>query len=154
MKTRLAAVLQVLFVLVFLTSLIVAQTLLRFPAEWRSGMGTILDLPAFASTPSRLLFSLVFVLGLVVLYWWVPRVRVRWRESLGGAVVASLLIHGATALFILYLDSGLAKYNLVYGSLGALLALMTWTYITSLLILFGAHVGAAIAVESERRGWR
>ena len=75
-------------------------------------------------------------------------------RSLGGAVVASLLIHGATALFILYLDSGLAKYNLVYGSLGALLALMTWTYITSLLILFGAHVGASIAEESERRGWR
>ena len=154
-KTRLAAVLQVLFVLVFLTSLIVAQTLLRFPEDWRlTGVGTILHLPSFASTPGRLMFSLIFVLGLVVLYWWVPKVRVRWRESLGGAVIASLLIHGATALFILYLDSGLAKYNLVYGSLGALLALMTWTYITSLLILFGAHVAASIAEESERRGWR
>ena len=42
----------------------------------------------------------------------------------------------------------------MYGSLGALLALMTWAYITSLLILFGAHVGAAFAKEMERLGGR
>lgn len=151
-KTRLAAILQVVFVVIFLTSLIVAQTILRFPEDWRlTGVGTVLRLPSFASTPSQLLFSLVFVLGLVVLYVWVPNVKVRWREALGGALVASALIHLATALFIWYIDSGLARYNLVYGSLGALLALMTWVYITSLLILFGAHVGAAIAKESGNR---
>jgi membrane protein len=148
---RLTAVLQVLLVLVLLTSFLVAQTLLRFPEEWRiTRLGAGLHLPFFASTPSRLVFSLSFVVTLVLLYWWLPRVRVRWREAIGGAVVAGAAIHGVTHLFILYIDSGLARYNLVYGSLGTLLALMTWAYVTSLLILYGAHVSAAIARTADR----
>jgi membrane protein len=143
---RFTAVLQVLLVLVLLSSILVAQTVLRFPEEWRlTPLGAGLHLPFFASTPSRLIFSVSFVLTLVLLYWWLPRVRVRWREAVGGAIVAGAAIHGATHLFILYIDSGLARYNLIYGSLGTLLALMTWAYVTSLLILYGAHVSAAIA---------
>jgi len=143
---RLTAVLQVILALVLLSSFLVAQTLLRLPEEWRlTDIGAGLRLPFFASTPSRLIFSFSFFLTLVLLYWWVPKVRVRWREAVGGAVVAATTIHAATTLFLGVLDSGLAKYNLVYGSLGALLALMTWAYITSLLLLYGAHVSAAIA---------
>jgi membrane protein len=154
-KTRLAAVLQVVVVLIVLTSMLLMQTIFRLPAEWRfTAVGHSLRLPSFASTPSRLIFSFVFVLSLLVLYHVVPNVRVRWREAFGGALVAAGLIHGATALFVWYLGSGLARYNLVYGSLGALLALMTWAYITSLLILFGAHVASSIARDSEHRGAR
>jgi membrane protein len=149
---RFTAILQVLIVLVLLTSLLVAQTLLRLPEQWRlTPVGAGLHLPFFASTPSRLIFSVSFVLTLVLLYWWVPKVRVRWREALGGAVVAGGAIHLATYLFLRYVDSGLARHNLIYGSLGTLLALMTWAYVTSLLILYGAHVSAAIATEMRAR---
>lgn len=148
---RFTAALQVLLVLVMLTSIVVAQTALRFPEEWgQTALGAGLHLPFFASTPSRLVFSTSFVLTLVLLYWWLPRVRVRWREAVGGALVAGAAIQGVTHLFILYIDSGLVRYNLVYGSLGTLLALMTWAYATSLLILYGAHVSAAIARTAER----
>ncbi|MFH1680956.1 MAG: YihY/virulence factor BrkB family protein [Candidatus Eisenbacteria bacterium] len=150
---RLTAVLQVVIALVLLSSFLVAQTLLRLPEEWRlTNVGVGLRLPFFASTPSRLIFSLSFFLTLVLLYWWVPKMRVRWREAVGGAVVAAATIHAATSLFIWVLNSGLATYNLVYGSLGALLALLTWAYITSLLLLYGAHVRAAIARTGEGAG--
>jgi len=151
-KTRLAAVLQVASVIFFITLFLIAQTSLRIPEGWRiSVVGGELRLPSFASTPSQAIFSITFVISLALLYGWVPKAWVRWREALAGAVVAALAIHGATSLFLWYLESGLAKYNLVYGSLGALLALMTWAYIISLLILSGAHLSASLAFTSARR---
>ena len=43
----------------------------------------------------------------------------------------------------------LARYNLIYGSLGAFLALLSWVYMASLIVLGGAHVGAAIAANTR-----
>ena len=51
-------------------------------------------------------------------------------------------------LFSWYLSSGLAVYDLIYGSLGAVVALMFWGYLGSYIILLGAHLSAAVA----RRG--
>jgi membrane protein len=73
---------------------------------------------------------------LVFLYYWIPTTSVRWSEI-------------TTSGFIWYLGSGLSNYNLVYGPLGAIVALLTWIYILSLIILFGAHFGAAIAQKSR-----
>jgi membrane protein len=59
------------------------------------------------------------------------------------------------AAFAWYLSSGLARHHLVYGSLGAVVALMLWIYLSSLIILFGAHIGAAIGQRrqaGENRG--
>jgi len=50
----------------------------------------------------------------------------------------------ATSAFSWFLSSGLSRYNLVYGSLGALISFMTWIYIINLIVLFGAHLSAAI----------
>ncbi len=144
-KTRLTAVLQVLVVVSLMTALLVAQTLLHLPEEWRVTAAGGLKFPLFAANPLRLIFSFCFVGTLILLYWWVPNVKVRWRAACGGAAVASLTIYGATSLFVWYLGSGLARYNLVYGSLGTFLALMTWAYIVSLLVLYGAHLSASFA---------
>jgi len=62
------------------------------------------------------------------------------------------LSHGdATAGFAWYLSSGLSKYRLVYGSLGSIVALMFWLYVTSGIILFGAHLSAAIQYVRRMR---
>jgi membrane protein len=53
----------------------------------------------------------------------------------------------ATSGFSWYLRSGrgLTNYNLVYGSLGTIVALMFWIYLISLIILIGAHLSSSIA---------
>jgi len=56
-----------------------------------------------------------------------------------------------TAGFAWYLSSGLSKYRLVYGSLGSIVALMFWLYVTSGIILFGAHLSAAIQYVRRMR---
>ena len=84
----------------------------------------------------------VFVFFL--LFLWAPNTKVPWRAALIGAIVSGLGWDIATAGFSWYLTSGIATYELVYGSLGAIVALMLWFYIIGLVILYGAHLGGAI----------
>jgi membrane protein len=79
-----------------------------------------------------------------LLFLWAPNTKVPWRAALVGAMVSALGWDLATAGFTWYLTSGIATYELVYGSLGAIVALMLWFYIISLVILYGAHLGGAI----------
>jgi membrane protein len=83
------------------------------------------------------------------LYAWVPNTKVRWSEALGGALVAVVGVQATTAALTWYIGSGLARYELVYGSLGAIVALMLWIYFNSLITLFGAHLSAAIAQQTK-----
>jgi membrane protein len=79
------------------------------------------------------------------LYLWVPNTPVKRSAALGGALVAAVAWEVASNAFAWYLGSRLARYQVVYGSLGAVVALMLWIYISSWIILFGAHLSAAIA---------
>ncbi len=90
-------------------------------------------------------------LALLGLYRWVPNTKVRWSEALWGALVAAPAGEIATNGFTWYLSSGIARYELVYGSLGTVVALMLWIYISALVTLFGAHLSAAVARRCQRR---
>lgn len=79
-----------------------------------------------------------------LLFRWAPNTKVPWRAALVGAMVSGLGWDLASAGFTWYLKSGIATYELVYGSLGAIVALMLWFYVISLVILYGAHLGGAI----------
>ncbi len=46
--------------------------------------------------------------------------------------------------FAWYLSSGLSQYQLVYGSLGTIVALLFWVYLTGTIVLIGAHLTASI----------
>lgn len=100
--------------------------------------------------------------ALLGLYRWVPNTKVRWSEAFWGALVATPAGEIATSGFSWYLSSGIVQYELVYGSLGTVVALMLWIYIGILITLFGAHLSAAVTrykrgrqqTESGLRDWR
>ncbi|NLG26856.1 MAG: YihY/virulence factor BrkB family protein [Chloroflexi bacterium] len=81
----------------------------------------------------------------LLLYQRIPRARVRWRDAFLGAAFATGAWRLATSALVWYVGSGLVKYDLVYGSLGSLVALMFWMYTTSWVALFGAHLTASAA---------
>jgi membrane protein len=86
-------------------------------------------------------------------YMWAPNTRVPIRAAAWGACIAATGWELATAAFTWYLTSGIARFELVYGSLGTVVVLMVWIYIGALVVLFGAHLGAAIvAYSQEQRG--
>jgi membrane protein len=88
----------------------------------------------------------------VALYHWVPTVRVEAVATFWAALFASISWKIATACFNWYLHSGLENYQLVYGSVGAIVALLFLIFIISTITLFGAHLCAAIDHwKKERR---
>jgi membrane protein len=85
----------------------------------------------------------IFVL-FFALYYSVPTVRVMGSASFWGALTASTAWDLFTALFSLYLRSGFNRYEIVYGSIGTLVAFLFLIYILATVTLFGAHLTAAI----------
>lgn len=94
------------------------------------------------------LFVLLAALG--ILYRYGPNVpRVRRVSILSpGAVLAVVLWLGASWGFSYYLTN-FGNYNRIYGSLGAIMALLMWLYITSFLVLLGAAWNLAVQRLSD-----
>jgi membrane protein len=72
----------------------------------------------------------------------VPRTQ-PWHSVIPGASIATGLWFSATLLFGWYLRH-YADYSIIYGSLGAAIALLVWMYMISLVVLVGAEFNAMI----------
>lgn len=72
----------------------------------------------------------------------VPRTQ-PWHSVLPGATLATGLWFSSTLLFGWYL-AHFSDYGLIYGSLGAAIALLVWMYMVSLVVLVGAEFNAMI----------
>ena len=83
------------------------------------------------------------------LFRFFPNTRVRWSDIWPGALLASVLWEAAKNGFAWYL-SNFARYNLVYGSLGAIIALLVWSYLTGMIVLLGAEFTAQTARRMKR----
>jgi len=83
-----------------------------------------------------------------LLYKWTPTVRVPWRAALVGAVPAGVAWEAAKAIFAWYLSTyAVRNFSLVYGSLGAVVALLLWIYLSAVILLLGAALCAAYGVR-------
>jgi membrane protein len=105
--------------------------------------------PLLLRLVSSLFSWMVIFLLFFVLYDWVPTVNVTRRAAFWGALAASLAWEIATALFSWYVRSGFGRYELVYGSVGALVAFLFLIYILATVTLFGAHLTSAIDRKSK-----
>jgi membrane protein len=73
----------------------------------------------------------------------VPRTQ-PWHSVIPGATLATGMWFSSTLLFGFYLRH-YADYSIIYGSLGAGIALLVWMYMVSLVILVGAEFNAMLA---------
>ncbi len=147
-KMRLMAFSMVAVFILVTGVLVAANTLLGFLPQQLGGIAALfISLRYFSQF---VIWVLVFI-TLLWLYRWIPNTDVLWSEAAWGAGVGSTGTILATLIFTWYLGSGsgLTNYNLVYGSLGAMVALMFWIYLVSLIILFGAHLCSSIAHYSR-----
>ncbi len=78
------------------------------------------------------------------LYFLVPQIKVKRFAALIGALVTGLLWQALAIGFNAYLGSGMANYEIVYGSLGKIVALLAWIYFNGYIIFFGAHLTSSI----------
>jgi membrane protein len=88
----------------------------------------------------------VLTAAAAILYRYAPSVTVPWRCIIAGAGMFALGWLAATAILGFYVGN-VADYGATYGSLGAVIILMTWFYVTAALLMVGAEVTATLAHE-------
>jgi membrane protein len=94
----------------------------------------------------------LLVLAFAVTYYWAPDVRVRrwhWLTP-GGAtgILGWLLASVGFRVYIHFFNS----YSVTYGSLGAVIILLMWFYITGLMLLLGAEINSEIEAAAAETG--
>jgi membrane protein len=94
---------------------------------------------------------MVFVgIGIMALYRFGPSrepAKVRWLTW--GAVFSTLLWFAASVGVSFYL-SNIANYNATYGTLGALIGFMVWTWISAIIVIVGAEINAELEHQTAR----
>src|SRR5581483_8033991 len=86
-----------------------------------------------------------------VLLWLGPDVEQRrWRFVTPGSVVAAVIWLVVSAAFAVY-TSKFGSYNKTWGSLSAVIVMLTWLWLTSLALLFGAELNAEVERSRELR---
>ena len=145
LKGRLLALLMVLGLVLLM--------LLSFAASTLSGLIPAIDIPldgrALHETFLWQVGAFLVPVGMnMLMFWalyqWVPMMEVNRKASLIGGLLAGVSWELLNNIFTWYLSSGLSRYSLVYGSLGTIVALLFWIYLTATLTLIGAHLTASI----------
>lgn len=88
---------------------------------------------------------LITVALFVLIYRFMPRGQVTLRDTLPGAFLGGLLWELAKYIFATSLNY--FHYDQIYGSVGAVVAVLTWGYVSSLILLFGAQLSAVFHRE-------
>jgi membrane protein len=108
-----------------------------------------IDAPLVAYLRWPLMFVLI-IFGLAVLYRYGPSRRLaKWRWINVGSVSAALAWLAVSSLFSWYLGN-FANYNAAYGALGAVVGLMMWMWLSTIVMLVGAELNSEIEHQTAR----
>ncbi|MCP1156953.1 YihY/virulence factor BrkB family protein [Bacillus infantis] len=93
----------------------------------------------------RWLVSIVILfIVFLVLYWIAPNVKMKCISALPGAIFATAGWILASLAFSFYVGN-FANYTAAYGSIGAIIVLMVWFYLTGVIIILGGEVNAYVS---------
>lgn len=110
-----------------------ADVLARFP-----GLGILRSLTVRNAT------TLLFIVVVGFVYYFVPNAKVRFRDVWIGAVVTGLLWKGALEGFSWYMRD-MNRFTRVNGSIGAAVVFLVWVYTQAVILLYGVEFTAAYA---------
>lgn len=88
-----------------------------------------------------IIFSISFIFAAV--YKYTPSIKLRWNEVLAGTVTATVSLVIVSICFAFYVNN-FSSYSVLYGSIGAVIALLTWLFILSNIIIIGGEVNAIV----------
>ena len=100
-----------------------AQVVERFP-----GLQTLAGLGV------RYAATLMLIIGVGLVFYFIPNAKVRFRDVWVGAVITGLLWRAAYAGFAWYVRD-FSRFS-IHGSIGAVVAFMLWIYISSVILLY------------------
>lgn len=112
---------------------------LPLPQAWRTAL-------AWLRWP---VLGILVMVALGVVYRYAPARRpAKWRWVSWGSIAATVLWLIGSVLFSLYVAT-FASYNETYGSLGAIVILLMWLYLSAYVLLLGAEFNAEAEHQTE-----
>jgi membrane protein len=129
-----------LFIVISFALVLVGPTMAEKVAVW-AHMG-----PAFAWTWKILQWPLVFALvalAIAMIYHYAPDAEQDWIWITPGSIFATLLWLVISIGFKFYV-ANFTSYNATYGTIGGVIVLMLWFYVSALAVLVGAELNAEI----------
>ena len=150
LRTRLLSFGMVLAIgFLLIVSLVVSAAIAawgKYWGGWFGGMETLLHVANF--TVSVAIITVLFA----IIYKFMPRVAIRWRDVWIGALVTSLLFSFGKFLIGLYI--GKSGVESSYGAAGALVVLLVWVYYSAQIFLLGAEFTKVYAESHGSRQGR
>lgn len=95
------------------------------------------------------LSALILFLIFTGLYWIAPNIRLRCRSAFPGAAFATI---GwiLSSFGLSYYVGNVSNYSLTYGSIGAIIVLMIWLYISAFIIILGGEINAFYSEKNKQ----
>jgi membrane protein len=87
--------------------------------------------------------AVLIILCVALSYYLLPDVKQEFRFITPGSIIGTLIWFLASWAFSTYV-SHFGSYNVTYGSIGGVIVLMTWFYITGLILILGGEINAII----------
>ena len=145
-----------LFISLFLITLLITFFLLSFGASSTISVLNIFksDIPGLqihAITSFTIKYIVPFILAFVTIatiYIVLPKRKIRWRNALAGALVATVFHEGAKHIFTFYVVK-VVKLGTVYGPLSAFIIFLLWGFYSSCIFLIGAETVHNLEVRKK-----
>ena len=93
------------------------------------------------------LVALALLIAMAFIYWAAPNIKLPFQWISPGAVMFVITWLLATYLFGMYV-ANFGSYSATYGTLGSVVILLVWLYLTSFIMLAGAELNGVLAQEA------
>lgn len=93
--------------------------------------------------------TLLLVACVALVFYFIPNTRVRFGDVWPGAIIVGLLWRAALAGFSWYARD-LATWNLIHGSIAAVVVFLIWIYVSAVILLYGVEMTAALSGLGDR----
>lgn len=135
----------VIIISLMLTTVLIIPIIL---SAFYIGFGWLVQLGSYA------VMIVALIVALAALYRWGPsRREAKWRWITPGSIFAIVFVGIISLLFSWYV-ANFGNYNATYGSLGALIALLTWIWISVTIVILGGSINSEIEHQTARDSTR
>ncbi|MGH9256801.1 MAG: YihY/virulence factor BrkB family protein [Vicinamibacterales bacterium] len=94
--------------------------------------------------------TILFIVGVGLLYYFIPNAKTRFRDVWVGAVLTGVLWRLAFSGFSWYIGRS-GQFTLIHGSIAAVVVFLLWVYVSSVILMYGVEFTAAYARLRRRR---
>jgi membrane protein len=98
----------------------------------------------------RYLSLILLIIGIGLVYYFIPNAKTRFRDVWVGAIVTGLLWRVTFSGFAWYIQHN-TQLRMIHGSIAAVVVFLLWVYVSAIIMMYGVEFTAAYARLRRRR---